>query len=135
MKLYQNNMAYSIVDFREGGLMASNPTNISHDRMLSIICPAMTSEDVVGVIKYQDRWELKHDSDGFLRTKGIISQDEWLRRGKVAAQVLIDNGADPQAKATYDWKDGTLEEWANVSIQNQMLSMRIQVQNVNAETS
>jgi len=130
MKLYQNNMAYSLIDFREGRLMASNPANICHDKMLKVICPAMTLEDVVGVIKYPDKWELKHDPDGFLRNKGIISEKEWKRRGKVAAQVLIDNGADPQDKTQYDWQEKTLEEWTNVPLQNQMPQLRLPLPDV-----
>ena len=115
IKLYQNHLAYSIVNHQTGELLASAFLNEPHEYLLRAIGED-NPDKVVSVIAYNDgsktRWEFRHDGDHYLRKQGVISEAEWLRRMRITALCLVDNGADPKNKVLFDGEKTTLGELA-----------------------
>lgn len=112
IKLYQNHLAYSIVDHQTGKLLASAFLNEPHEYLLKKVGISDT-EKIVSVIAYETghnmpRWEFRHDKDHYLRKQGIITESEWLRRMRITALCLIQNGAAPENEVLFDGNKNTL---------------------------
>lgn len=116
IKLYQNHLAYSIVDHQTGELLASSFLNEPHEYLLRAIGED-NPDKIVSVVAYntghnEPRWEFRHDGDHYLRNTGDITEMEWLRRMRTTALCLIQNGADPENEVKFDGNKSTLGELA-----------------------
>lgn len=118
IKLYQNHLAYSIIDHQTGKLLASAFLNEPHEYLLRSIGED-NPDKVVSVICHNSydahntpRWEFRHDVDRYLRNQGDITEMEWLRRMRLTARSLIQNGADSTNGVSFDGEKSTLGELA-----------------------